>query len=296
MADRLLQTSKNPIDGRYKLVPTANNGVVVTDQFGNLKTEKILPTPIQENIVVEDLKFSDSNKKNASTSKHGLLPKLSGDPTQYLDGEGNFTVPAGGGIVDLSTTLGLGNTTGGTDIEVSAGDKIIIDDATASKIAAIGASKEITFLDTATYPSLAELAYVKGVTSAIQGQINALPTPSSTTTLTNKRITKRVVTVSDATSITPNTDNADMIYQVNTQALGTLTINADAGTPTEGQSLLIIIKSTNVQTFSWNAQFVGGTTALPTATSGATKRDKYAFMYSTVSSKWEYSGSALGYT
>ena len=87
-----------------------------------------------------------------------------------------------------------------------------------------------------------------------------------------------------------------MIYQVNTQALGTLTINADAGTPTEGQSLLIIIKSTNVQTFSWNAQFVGGTTALPTATSGATKRDKYAFMYSTVSSKWEYSGSALGYT
>lgn len=36
----------------------------------------------------------------------------------------------------------------------------------------IGASKTITSLDTATYPNLTELSYVKGVTSAIQTQIN----------------------------------------------------------------------------------------------------------------------------
>jgi hypothetical protein len=119
---------------------------------------------------------------------------------------------------------------------------------------------------------------------------------ATTDTLTNKRITKRVTTAADATSITPNSDNADITYQANTQATGTLTINADSGTPTNYQAWELEIKSTNVQTFSWNAVFVGGTTALPTATTGGTKRDKYTFQYSTVSNKWEFTGQALGFT
>lgn len=119
---------------------------------------------------------------------------------------------------------------------------------------------------------------------------------NTTDTLTNKRMTKRVVTAADATSVTPNSDNADVTYQANTQALGTLTINADAGTPTNEQSWEFEIKSTNVQTFAWNAIFVGGTVALPTATTGGTKRDKYVFQYSTVSTKWEFTGQALGFT
>lgn len=44
---------------------------------------------------------------------------------------------------------------------------------TASRILSLDSSKNLTSLDTATYPSLAELAYVKGVTSAIQTQLNA---------------------------------------------------------------------------------------------------------------------------
>lgn len=73
----------------------------------------------------------------------------------------------------LSATLAIGNTTGGTDISVGTGDNITIADATASRIAQIGASKEVTSLDTTTYPSLTELSYVKGVTSSIQTQLNA---------------------------------------------------------------------------------------------------------------------------
>lgn len=71
----------------------------------------------------------------------------------------------------LAQTLVLGNTTGANNIVVSAGQDIIIDD-TASRVAGIGASKEVLSLDTATYPSLAELAFVKGLTSAAQTQIN----------------------------------------------------------------------------------------------------------------------------
>jgi hypothetical protein len=48
----------------------------------------------------------------------------------------------------------------------------IFDSLTASRILATDGSKAVQSLDTATYPSLTELSYVKGVTSAIQTQID----------------------------------------------------------------------------------------------------------------------------
>jgi len=49
---------------------------------------------------------------------------------------------------------------------------IILSSETASTIASFDASKNIKSLSTATYPSLTELSYVKGVTSAIQTQFD----------------------------------------------------------------------------------------------------------------------------
>ena len=48
---------------------------------------------------------------------------------------------------------------------------IIVSSETASRVAIIDGSKNVKSADTATYPSLTELAYVKGVTSAIQTQL-----------------------------------------------------------------------------------------------------------------------------
>lgn len=53
------------------------------------------------------------------------------------------------------------------------GSDIIKHDATASTIASFDASKKIISLGTSTYPSLTELSYGKGVTSAIQAQIDS---------------------------------------------------------------------------------------------------------------------------
>lgn len=58
------------------------------------------------------------------------------------------------------------------------------DPATANTIASFGASKTLSSLSTATYPSLTELSYVKGVTSAIQTQLdNKQPLDSDLTTI-----------------------------------------------------------------------------------------------------------------
>jgi hypothetical protein len=49
-----------------------------------------------------------------------------------------------------------------------------------------------------------------------------------------------------------------------------LTLNAPTGTPVNGQKLILRLRSTNVQTFSWNAAFAGSTDlALPVASSGS---------------------------
>lgn len=64
---------------------------------------------------------------------------------------------------------------------------------TASTIASFDASKNVVSLPLATYPSLTELSYVKGVTSAIQTQINA--------------VNVNVITITTAVSITTDTTN-----------------------------------------------------------------------------------------
>ena len=50
---------------------------------------------------------------------------------------------------------------------------IIVSSETASRVAIIDGSKNVKSADTATYPSLTELSYGKGVTSAIQTQLNS---------------------------------------------------------------------------------------------------------------------------
>lgn len=119
---------------------------------------------------------------------------------------------------------------------------------------------------------------------------------SDTVTFTNKRVTKRVTAASDATSITPDGDTADVVTQANTQALGTLTINSPSGTPTNGQELTLRIKSTNAHTYSFNAIYRGSLdTPLPTTHSGSSLTDYLKFIYNSADSKWDLIAIAGGY-
>lgn len=54
-------------------------------------------------------------------------------------------------------------------------DGVKLDASTASRILSTDASKNITALDTTTYPSLTELSYIKGLSSAVQTQITNKP-------------------------------------------------------------------------------------------------------------------------
>jgi hypothetical protein len=119
---------------------------------------------------------------------------------------------------------------------------------------------------------------------------------TDTQTLTNKEIAPRVVAIADGTSITVNIDTTDVATQANTQAVGTLTINAPSGSAVSGQKFILRIQSTNIQTFSWNATFQGSVdTALPNATSGASLYDYLGFIYNAQSTKWQLIAKVFGF-
>lgn len=106
----------------------------------------------------------------------------------------------------------------------------------------------------------------------------------------------RVVSLTDATSVTFNADTTDIATQTNTQNTGTLTINEPTGTPNNGQKILFRLQSTNVQTFSFNAIFTGSTDlTLPTSSSGSSKHDYMGFIYNSTAAKWQCIGKNFGF-
>jgi hypothetical protein len=100
----------------------------------------------------------------------------------------------------------------------------------------------------------------------------------------------------DANSLTPNCDITDIAVQINTQAAGTLTINAPVGTPIEGKKLLLRIKSTNVQACAWNPVYRGSLDqVLPTGTTGGLKTDYIGFSYNSTDATWDLVGKNFGF-
>ena len=106
----------------------------------------------------------------------------------------------------------------------------------------------------------------------------------------------RVVTIADGTSITVDSDTTDIAYQANTQAAGNLDINAPTGTPVNGQKFMIKLKSTNQQTFVFNAIFDGSNDlGLPSLSTGSDKYDYMGFIYNSASSKWDLIAKNFGF-
>jgi len=110
-------------------------------------------------------------------------------------------------------------------------------------------------------------------------------TASSTDTLTNKRITPRVATVTSSATPTINTDNVD-VYGLTAQAVDITSFTTNlSGTPTNGQLLRIYIVGTAARAIAWGSSFEASTTALPTTTV-LTNRLDVGFVWNAATSKW----------
>lgn len=105
-----------------------------------------------------------------------------------------------------------------------------------------------------------------GPTGATGPQGNTGPVGLNTVdTLTNKRITKRVQSVSSSATVTPSWDNDDEV-QITAQAVG-LTLANPSGTPTSGQPIIIRIKDNGTaRAITFGAQYRAVGVTLPSTT------------------------------
>jgi hypothetical protein len=107
---------------------------------------------------------------------------------------------------------------------------------------------------------------------------------SLTTTLTNKRITKRVVTTTQSATPAINTDNWD-VFTI-TWLAQNITSFTMSWTPTADQQIIInITDNWTARTITWGTSFEASTVTLPTTTVISTLL-KVGFIRNTVTSKW----------
>lgn len=119
---------------------------------------------------------------------------------------------------------------------------------------------------------------------AVEGIV--IPSISSTSTLTNKRITPRVSTEASSATPTINTDNVDA-HSITALAADVTSFTTNlSGTPTNFDKLTIRIKDNgSARALAWGASFEAKGVALPTTTT-ASKVTTVGFIYDTVTSKW----------
>lgn len=113
-----------------------------------------------------------------------------------------------------------------------------------------------------------------------------VPTISSTSTFTNKRTTKRVITTTQSATPTINTDNTDVSnITALAQAITSMTTNL-SGTPNPYDSLIICITDNGTaRGITWGASFEASTVALPTTTVISTLLT-VGFLWNSATSKW----------
>lgn len=117
-------------------------------------------------------------------------------------------------------------------------------------------------------------------------------TPNQTTTFTNKRITKRVLALSN-NSATPtiNTDSYDVVHiTAQTANITSFTTNL-TGAPVDGDTLRISITGTGSVALTWGTSFESSTITLPTTTNGTARLD-VGFFFNTETNKWRCVASA----
>ena len=114
-----------------------------------------------------------------------------------------------------------------------------------------------------------------------------------TQTLTNKRISPRVVTVTAGATPAINTDNGDVFIITGLTVAITSMTSGLTGTPVDGQRIRISITGTAARAIAWGTSFEASTIALPTTTVSTNRLDT-DFIWNAATSKWRVATEISG--
>ena len=173
--------------GTPTLFPPIPSGTVTSVNSGiNINVDNSNPAAPIINSLADRYKTSSTTSNSVSNGSKNFTVDINlsyiplqeilvvHNPANHMHGEvTSYDAATGALVVDIKTHTGSGTYTSwvlnldGTPVDALTGS------GTANEIAYFTAARVLASLPVATYPSLTELSYVKGVTSAIQTQINA---------------------------------------------------------------------------------------------------------------------------
>lgn len=214
-------------------------------------------------------------------SNVGTYGSATAVPQITLNGKGLATAAA-----NVTITPAVGSITGlGTGVATALA---ATPDATGGLVThggALGAA-------TATTPSANDNDTSVATTAYVQTELSAYA--ADTVTLTNKRITARVQSLTDAASVTPASDDYDGGLLATLSQ--TTQIENPSGTPANFQRYVLRITSSSARSLTWGTQFRGSTDlALPASTTGSSKTDYFFFQWNASDATWDLISKTFGF-
>lgn len=230
-------------------------------------------------VTVGTLSASDvglGNVTNDAQTKAAIVPNTAPTSGQVLAGNAGSTAYAPvsvSGAFTLASTGAATIATPGTLTVSSSNSTATAHTHAITSSSAPGAAASILATDSSGIIGNTGTRLVKGwftdleVTNAPTSGGVAIPTISSTSTLTNKRITRRLVSVTQSATPAINTDNMDIASITGlAQAITSMTSSL-TGTPVAGDYLMIqIMDNGTARAITWGASFASTTVTLPTTT------------------------------